>query len=339
MTAVSDRVECFPPGFFDRADPTVDADFYAPPRLVTHIDDGAIAAVGALYEELGIDGSVLDLMGSWVSHFREPPAQLTVLGMNADELAANPHGERDAWSTTSTATRACRSTTAAFDAAVCCVSVDYLTRPVEVFADVARVVRPGGPFVCTFSNRCFPTKAIRGWLPTTDEQHCEIVADVLPPRRAAGASPAIERRTPPRIAAIRCSRSGRSASGLPSGRWMTPPLMGIALEEAAAAPHTATYPSVPSSWSTEGDRSTAQRAGTLGRPDGTRRTARRPRRRRGGRPRMATGERDRRGDARTLRYVCGRPDRGPRRAAWCSARTTRRRARAARSTTCVPTRG
>ncbi len=69
-----------------------------------------------------------------------------------------------------------------FDAAVCCVSVDYLVRPVEVFTDVARVVRAGGPFVCTFSNRCFPTKAIRGWLQASDAQHGEIVAEYF--RRA-----------------------------------------------------------------------------------------------------------------------------------------------------------
>ena len=58
----------FPPGFFDRADSGGDADFYAFARLVTHIDDGAIAAVGDLYDELGLTGAVLDLMGSWVSH-------------------------------------------------------------------------------------------------------------------------------------------------------------------------------------------------------------------------------------------------------------------------------
>ena len=63
----------FPEGFFDRADDTADPIFYAVPRLVTHIDDDAIAAVGALYEELGIDGDVLDLMSSWVSHFVTPP--------------------------------------------------------------------------------------------------------------------------------------------------------------------------------------------------------------------------------------------------------------------------
>jgi len=63
-----------------------------------------------------------------------------------------------------------------FDAVTCCVSIDYLTRPLEVFAEAARVLRPGGAFVCTFSNRCFPTKAIRGWLSTDDEGHCAIVS-------------------------------------------------------------------------------------------------------------------------------------------------------------------
>ena len=60
---------------------------------------------------------------------------------------------------------------------VCCVSVDYLIHPVEVFAEVARTLRPGGAFVCTFSNRCFPTRAVRGWLMATDEQRCAIVTE------------------------------------------------------------------------------------------------------------------------------------------------------------------
>jgi SAM-dependent methyltransferase len=184
----------FPPGFFDRADPAVDGEFYGPPRLVTHIDAGAIAAVGALYAELGVEGDVLDLMGSWVSHFERPPARLTVLGMNAAELAANP-------AATTTVVHDLNAdprlpfADASFDAAVCCVSVDYLVRPVEVFGDLARVVRPGGLFVTTFSNRCFPTKAIRGWLVSTDEQHCEIVSEYF--RRARGwGDPVAHRRTP-----------------------------------------------------------------------------------------------------------------------------------------------
>jgi SAM-dependent methyltransferase len=186
--------EVFPPGFFERSDPSPDPTFYSWPRLVTHIDDGAIAAVGELYDELGIDGMVLDLMGSWVSHFRTTPAHLTVLGMNDEELAANPQAAATVLHDLN-ADPVLPFADETFDAAACCVSVDYLTRPVEVFADVRRVLRPGGPFVCTFSNRCFPTKAIRGWLTATDTDHGEIVAEYF---RAAGGweEPLIERRTP-----------------------------------------------------------------------------------------------------------------------------------------------
>lgn len=184
----------FPAGFFDRSDTGADGAFYSWPRLVTHIDDDAIAAVGALYDELGLVGDVLDLMGSWVSHFRTPPAQLTVLGMNAQELAANP-------AATSTVVHDLNGdprlpfADASFDAVVCCVSVDYLVRPVEVFSDVARIVRPGGPFVCTFSNRCFPTKAIRGWLYADDDQRCAIVRRYFELSDGWG-TPHAERRTP-----------------------------------------------------------------------------------------------------------------------------------------------
>jgi SAM-dependent methyltransferase len=184
----------FPPGFFDRADPAPDADFYGFPRLVTHIDDDAIAAVGDLYDELELTGSVLDLMGSWVSHFHTAPARLTVLGMNPQELATNAQAAATVVHDLNV-DPILPFEDESFDAAVCCVSVDYLTRPVEVFADVARVLRPGAPFVCTFSNRLFPTKAIRGWLESTDEQHCEIVADYF---RLSGSwdEPIIQRRSP-----------------------------------------------------------------------------------------------------------------------------------------------
>jgi len=185
----------FPPGFFDRADPSPDADFYSWPRLVTHIDGAAIAAVGALYEELAIRGEVLDLMSSWVSHFRETPEHLTVLGMNAHELAQNRQA-RAAIVHDLNLTPALPFASGSFDAAVCCVSVDYLVHPIEVFTEVARVLRPGGPFVCTFSNRCFPTRAIRGWLESSEQQHLAIVAEYF--RRSGGwDAPVAVRRTPP----------------------------------------------------------------------------------------------------------------------------------------------
>jgi SAM-dependent methyltransferase len=184
----------FPPGFFDRADEGNDSRFYSSPRLVTHIDEGAIAAVGALYEELGVAGTVLDLMSSWISHFRHEPEQLVVLGLNATELAANSHAAARVVQDLNEQP-ALPFAAASFDAAVCCVSVDYLVRPVEVFREVSRVLRAGGLFVCTFSNRCFPSKAIRGWLAASDPEHGSIVAQYF---RSSGGfdEPVRERRSP-----------------------------------------------------------------------------------------------------------------------------------------------
>ena len=183
----------FPPGFFDRSDPTPDQIFYRDARLVTHIDEGAIAAVGALYDELEIDGSVLDLMSSWVSHFRQRPSELTVLGMSLEELDANGQAAHRVVHDLNADPRlpfADRN----FDAAVCCVSVDYLVHPVAVFKEVARVLRPGGVFVCTFSNRVFPTKAIRGWLAASESDRRDIVAAYF--RLSGGwTEPVFQRRT------------------------------------------------------------------------------------------------------------------------------------------------
>ena len=175
-----DRYRAFPAFFFSRMDESPDGAFYRPTRLVTHIDDGAIAAVGQVYAELGIDGSqaadrqVLDLMSSWVSHFITPPSQLSILGMNAAELEANAAATERVVQDLNT-DPALPWLDASFDAVTCCVSVDYLVRPLEVFDEAHRVLRPGGLLVCTFSNRCFPTKAIRGWLQSDDEAHVAIV--------------------------------------------------------------------------------------------------------------------------------------------------------------------
>jgi SAM-dependent methyltransferase len=185
----------FPPGFFDRLDPTEDRYFYAQPRMVTHIDERAIAAVGTLYEDLGVRGEVLDLMSSWTSHLAHPVRRLTVLGMNRFELDANQAAaERVVHDLNADPTLLFADDS--FDAALCCVSVDYLLAPVEVFAEVSRVVRTGGLFVCTFSNRLFPTKAIAGWLAATDDQRGQIVQRYF---QAAGGwgEPTFRRCTPP----------------------------------------------------------------------------------------------------------------------------------------------
>ncbi len=185
----------FPPGFFGRDDESGDARFYRMPRLVTHIDDRAIAAVGVLYDEHSVEGDVLDLMSSWVSHFRDAPRSLTVLGMNRIELEANPMADERVVHDLNL-DPVLPFADESFDDVVCCVSVDYLTRPVEVFAEVARVLRPGGRFVVTYSNRCFPTKVIRGWLATDDHTHGSIVAAFF--ERSGGFDrPIVDVRIPP----------------------------------------------------------------------------------------------------------------------------------------------
>ncbi len=137
---------------------------------------------------------MLDLMSSWISHFTAPPRELVVLGMNGRELAANAAAAERVVQDLN-ADPALPFPDAAFDDAVCAVSVDYLTRPLEVFAEVARILRPGGRFVCTFSNRCFPTKAIAGWLATDDAGRGAIVQEYV--RRAGGFDePELSLRTP-----------------------------------------------------------------------------------------------------------------------------------------------
>ena len=151
-----------------------DTEFYAPPRLVPHIDDAAIAAVGRLYAELDLSGDVLDLMSSWVSHFANPRPADGARDERA-ELARNPAAAPVVHDLN--VDPRLPFADGSFDAVTCCVSVDYLVRPVEVFADVRRVLRPDAPFVTTFSNRCFPTKAIRGWLTAGERGRLAIVEE------------------------------------------------------------------------------------------------------------------------------------------------------------------
>jgi SAM-dependent methyltransferase len=160
-----EQLSGLPEAAFDKADPSPDAEFYACPRFVTHIDDGAIAAVTQAYREsLPLGGAVLDLMSSWVSHLPEDVAYASVVGhgMNDEELAANPRLSR--WFVQDLNIEpALPLGDCMFDGACLCVSVQYLQRPVDVFREVRRVLRSGAAFVVSFSNRCFPTKAVAIW--------------------------------------------------------------------------------------------------------------------------------------------------------------------------------
>jgi SAM-dependent methyltransferase len=166
------------PKYFRRIDESDDELFYLQPRLVVHIDDGAIATLRSILGvKLPPSGALLDLMSSWRSHLPNSvaPSRVVGLGMNRAEMADNPalteivvhnlnrearlpFGDRE------------------FDAAVLTVSVQYLTHPIEVFAEVGRVLRPQAPFVVSFSNRMFPTKAVALWAQASDQQRVGVVA-------------------------------------------------------------------------------------------------------------------------------------------------------------------
>jgi Methyltransferase domain len=178
---VTDDTLGLPKGAFDKIDAEDDELFYEPPRLVYHIDDRAVAALTEFYRTVLPPGGVLlDLMSSWVSHL--PPeieyAEVIGHGMNASELAANPRLNR--WFIQNLN----RDTQLPFadksvDAAMICVSIQYLQQPVPVLREAARALRLGAPLVISFSNRCFWTKAVAIWRAIDDEGHARLVEHYL----------------------------------------------------------------------------------------------------------------------------------------------------------------
>ena len=170
-----------PEDAFGRMDETPDEEFYRTPRLVTHIDGRAIDAVTQLYREFfPPGGAVLDLMSSWISHL--PPeiryGRVVGLGMNETELRRNDRLDSRVVQNLNENPRLSFED-AEFDGCGICVSIDYLTRPVEVLREVGRVLKPGSPVVITFSNRCFPTKAVAVWHQLDDRGHMRLVEDYL----------------------------------------------------------------------------------------------------------------------------------------------------------------
>lgn len=169
----------FPPDAFSRLDESDDTIFYQKDRFVTHLDRTALTTVEDIIGQLIIEESpiILDLMASWDSHIPKTvnPSRVVGLGLNVNELCRNdrlseivihdlnrdpvlPFGDET------------------FDVVLNTVSVDYLTRPVEVFREVGRILKPGGMFLVIFSNRMFPEKATRIWVDASEEERIQLVS-------------------------------------------------------------------------------------------------------------------------------------------------------------------
>jgi len=144
-----------------------------------HLEPGAIEALRSVYaEQFRSEATVLDLMSSWRSHLPEGLGRVVGLGMNAEEMDANP--QLDEWVVHDLNREPhLPFPDGSFDAVACAVSVQYLVHPFDVFGDVRRVLAPAGTVVVSFSNRCFPTKAVALWLAGDDDDHRLLVRTYL----------------------------------------------------------------------------------------------------------------------------------------------------------------
>lgn len=164
---------------FASADERNDGLFYEKPRFVTHIDSKAQEIIRGLYGQLLKPGmKVLDLMSSWRSHVPESLklASLVGLGLNKEEMEDNPQLTGYVIHDLNSDPRLPFDDNT-FDAAICTVSVEYMIRPFDVFKDVARLLKPGGYFAHTFSNRWFPPKVISVWEELSDFERMGLVLE------------------------------------------------------------------------------------------------------------------------------------------------------------------
>jgi SAM-dependent methyltransferase len=165
------------PELFRRVDESDDDAFYDFPRLTVHIDDSAIAAVSEIYaSRLPARAAILDLMSSWRSHLPDSlhPARVVGLGLSRPEMEDNPALTEVVVHNVNREPRL-PFDDRTFDGAVMTVSVQYLIHPIETFAEVGRVLKPAAPFIVTFSNRMFPTKAVAIWVNSTEHERVLLV--------------------------------------------------------------------------------------------------------------------------------------------------------------------
>lgn len=164
---------------FYRNEPGPDSNFYVKDRFVHHVDGQARQNIAAIYHSFIQPGdNVLDLMAGWESHIPDAlgPISLHGIGLNENELINNPvlttHTVQDL---NTDSTLAFNDN--AFDSVICSLSVEYLTDPLTIFKETARVLKPGGAFIVSFSNRWFPEKNIRIWEDLHDFERMGLVTE------------------------------------------------------------------------------------------------------------------------------------------------------------------
>ena len=169
-------------GAFSRQDETDDALFYETDRFVGHLDSEARRTIERLIRTLIVDedAAILDLMAGWDSHIPKAvkAARVVGLGLNENELKQNPALTAYVIHDLNKEPRLPFEDNS-FDVVLNTVSVDYITRPMEVFPDVGRVLKPGGLFLVVFSNRMFPQKAVQVWREAGEDERVLLVEELF----------------------------------------------------------------------------------------------------------------------------------------------------------------
>ncbi|KAL8793294.1 MAG: hypothetical protein Q9195_004071 [Heterodermia aff. obscurata] len=194
---------------FERPDEAPDNVFYTSPRFVTHIDDHAIFSLSDYYSRnLPPSGRILDFCSSWISHFPKELEERAVasnrsvavssssegkavlgnhdekmlevigIGLNPEELSANPILKTFIVQDLNTKPQI-PSSISSLDASTCVVSIEYLTKPVEVLTSVLERTKVGGTIHLVVSNRMFAQKAIGRWCRINEDERLQMVGDFL----------------------------------------------------------------------------------------------------------------------------------------------------------------
>ena len=148
-------------------DPSNDQLFYLLPKFVHHAGEECRQCLTDYYDLIlprHRGGNVLDLCSSFTSHYpnrwKAPSdGSCIALGLNPLELAANPSKTEFKVQNLNINVKLPFENNR-FDVITNSLSVDYLTRPLEVFDEMYRILKPGGAYLVLFLYLYLPLSSI-----------------------------------------------------------------------------------------------------------------------------------------------------------------------------------
>lgn len=165
----------------EKIDLADDQIFYSNPRYVHHLSLSFRDRLTNLYSKyLFAHHVILDLMSSWVSHLPRDMKFQSVIGhgLNKDELNSNKLLNRS-WTQDLNINQTLPLEDLSIDAVLIVAGWQYLQFPEFIAEEVYRVVKQGGIFMISFSNRAFWSKAPNIWSESNMVQRSEYITSIL----------------------------------------------------------------------------------------------------------------------------------------------------------------